>query len=163
MIVIPKKGIKCLHLNIHYLHSKLPQVKSLLADLKVPIQILGFSETFLSDKVKDINLHIAGYNLHRKDRAHKQGGGVAVYVADHLNAKRRKDLESAHIESIWLEIRPKKCKPFLVCNLYRPPNSKDDWLTLFETNLTSANGDNKELILMGDFNIDLLSNRNAAH
>ena len=37
----------------------------------------------------------------------KRGGGVVVYIVDHIKYKRRNDLESSKIESIWLEINLK--------------------------------------------------------
>ena len=58
------------------------------------------------------------FNFERKDRAAlrqgvlntKRGGGVVVYIADHIKYKRRNDLESSEIESVWLEINLKKNK-----------------------------------------------------
>ena len=68
-----------------------------------------------------------GFNFERKDRAAltqgalntKRGGRVVVYIADHINYKRRNDLESSEIESIWLEINLKNTKPFLISSVYR--------------------------------------------
>lgn len=42
--------------------------------------------------------------------------------------------------------------------MYRPPNCKDDWFIHFEKNLLSANKYNKEIILLGDLNVDMLFN-----
>ena len=57
-----------------------------------------------------------GSNIERKDRSvlghdslsTKRGGGIVVYIADYIRYKLRTDLESADIESIWLEINLKK-------------------------------------------------------
>ena len=62
-----------------------------------------------------------GFNFERKDRAAlrqgalntKRGGGVIVYIADHIKYKHRNDLESSEIESIWLEINLKTQNLFL--------------------------------------------------
>ena len=61
-----------------------------------------------------------GFNFERKDRAAlkqgtlntKRGGGVVVYIADHIKNKRRNDLEISETESIWLEINLKKHKTY---------------------------------------------------
>jgi len=37
-----------------------------------------------------------------------KGGGVAVYINENINFKRRQDLENPHIESLWIEILIKK-------------------------------------------------------
>ena len=66
-----------------------------------------------------------GFNFERKDRAAlrqgavntKRGGGVVVYIADHIKYKRRNDIESSEIESIWLEINLKNTKPFLISSV----------------------------------------------
>ena len=50
----------------------------------------------------------------------KRGGGVVVYIADYIRYKRRTDLESADIESIWLEINLNDTKPILISSVYRP-------------------------------------------
>lgn len=145
-----------MHLNVHYLLPKLPQVKTLLSNFTSPVQILGFSETFLDDHIKDASLQIPGYVLFRNDRTLKGGGGVAVYVADQLAVKRRLDLEHSSLESLWLEVKPQNCKPFLVCNLYRPPDCKDEWFGYLEENLIHVSSCDKEIIMMGDVNVDLL-------
>ena len=72
-----------------------------------------------------------GFYFERKDRAAlrqgtlntKRGGGVVVYIADHIKYKRRNDLESSETESIWLEINLKNTKPILISSVYRPPSS----------------------------------------
>ena len=49
---IPRKGLKMLHLNICHLLPNLPYLKVQLDKLRFPIQILGFSETFLDEKIQ---------------------------------------------------------------------------------------------------------------
>ena len=48
---------------------------------------------------------------------------------------------------------------FLIGYIYRPPNSNAEWITRFETMLMEVDIEEKEIIILGDFNIDLLSNR----
>ena len=89
-----------------------------------------------TDDSDDIFLQMEGFSFERKDRAAlrqgalntKRGGGVVVYIADHIKYKRRNDLESSEIESIWLEINLKKHKIFSV---YRPPSSHVQWINEF--------------------------------
>ena len=79
-------------------------------------------ETFLDENTGDNILHMDGFNFERKDRpvlrddslSSKRGGGVVVYIADYIGYKRRTDLESADIESIWLEINLKILNRFLL-------------------------------------------------
>ena len=74
----------------------------------------------------------------------------------------RDDLQNPHIESIWLEIFVFKTKSILFGCYYRPPESSKyfsnhlDQLILEQ--LETVNRLNKEVIIMGDLNINYLSN-----
>jgi hypothetical protein len=46
-----------------------------------------------------------------------------LYVKSTIPCELRSDLEWEDIESIWLEIKLDKQKPFLVGYIYRPPSS----------------------------------------
>ena len=75
-------------------------------------------------------------------------------------SKRRDDLETNDIACLWLEITPEKGKSFLVGNLYRNPSEKIEWNERFEQFLEHVVVEDKEVILLGDFNKNLL-NMNA--
>ena len=75
-----------------------------------------------------------------------------------LTNHRRLDLEEDGIECIWTEVLVKNSKPILVGNLYRPPDSSDylpeDFNDRFETMLSNVCCEDKETLLLGDFNCD---------
>ena len=122
------------------------------------LHILGLSETKLkSHKTTDI-FKINGFQTpFRKDNDSNGGGGLLVYVKNGINAKRREDLETQHISCLWLEISPAKSKPFLVGSMYRPPDSRVEFNDRFEEFIDSLLNEDKEFILLGDFNKDLLN------
>ena len=72
-------------------------------------------------------------------------------------AKRREDLESNDIACLWLEISPSKGKSFLLGSLYRNPTERFEWMDRFEQFFESVLNEGKEIILLGDFNKDLLN------
>ena len=82
------------------------------------------------------------------------GGGVLIYVADHIDFVRRNDLESADVESIWIEIKIKNNKSFLVCSVYRPPSANAEWCDKFSEQIEKALSIADETYIMGDINID---------
>ena len=133
-----KKGLHVANINICRIKPKLDEIK-LLLNSSSNLDILGLCETFLDEKTDDNILQIEGFNFERKDRATlrqdalntKRGGGVVVYIADHIKYKRQNDLESSEIESIWLEINLKNTKPFLISSVYRPPSSHVQWINEF--------------------------------
>ena len=55
-----------------------------------------------------------------------------------------------------LEVRKLKIKPVLVSTWYRPPDSNIELLECFEKMLQKTDDENKEMIITGDFNCDLL-------
>ena len=119
----------CLHianLNICHIKPKLDDIKIMLSESK-NVDILGLCETFLDSSVDDETLHIPNYRFERKDRTSThnmvgklKGGGIIIYLANHLNFKRRADFETSEVESIWIEINIKHNKPIFVCSIYRP-------------------------------------------
>jgi exonuclease III len=149
-----KKGLQIFHLNIHYLYPKIDDIKLLLHQ-HCNIDIMCFCETFLDSHILDSVLHIDGFNFYRRDRE-SHGGGILIYFDTNLSINRRHDLESSAIESIWFELKYPNSKPILFCYIYRPPSSKADWLTDFTNCLEQFETENKECIVFGDFNFDLL-------
>ena len=59
---------------------------------------------------------------------------------------------------MWLQISPDKGKSFLVGNIYRPPDSKIEYNDRFEELIDAVLNEDKEFILLGDINKNLLNN-----
>ena len=148
------KGLNIFHLNIHYLYSKIDEIKVLLSQ-HLNIHMLCFCETFLNDTYGDNELCLDSYKLFRKDR-NTLGGGLAIYIKDDISCVQRVDLEHPEVESIWLEIQQPNSKNFLLCYSYRPPSSNSEWLTHFSHSLEKAFLETKECLVLGDFNFDLI-------
>ena len=70
--------------------------------------------------------------------------------------KRRHDLEINEIESLWLEISIGESKPFLLSLIYRPPNSKQDWVELYDAQLDIVDCSNLEYYILDDININYM-------
>lgn len=120
--------------------------------------MLFLNETFLKPDIPDSLYAVPGFTIYRCDRVSKCGGGVLAFVNQDLRVKRRADLENAHWEIIWLEVFPFKSKGRLfISGIYRPPSysSADD--TRLEAIIEQTYLLNKEMILLGDFNIDALN------
>jgi hypothetical protein len=54
----------------------------------------------LSDSVKNKEINLQGYTIHRRDRIGKLGGGLLIYSSKELNTIRLDDLEMQEIEAI---------------------------------------------------------------
>ncbi len=99
----------------------------------------------------DAEIHIANYCLLRSDR-NRKGGGVCAYIRSDVVFKERKDLDSAAIEAIWLDIFLPKSKPILVGICYRPPDQNDFYERLDEILSVSNFNIGQEMIITGDIN-----------
>lgn len=152
--LLPKKSLKIAQLNICSLRNKVYEITDLLAVNS--INILAISETHLDDTFQDEAMGIQGYNLYRKDR-NRYGGGVALYVQNHLPVKVREDIMYDEIEVLWLQINLLHTKPILVGCCYRPPSSDRQYLEAMGKMLDKVCELNMETVFTGDINIDWLS------
>ena len=149
------------HLNIYHLESKVDNIHNLLNNSSTPFHIYGFTESRLHPSIPDNLIHIPDYTVIRRDAQLHGETGIAVYVHNtvHLSTRRRSDLEHEHIECIWLEYKPSQLSSSVfVCFLYRNPASLIDWYEYFTEMLDKLyqSRPNADLLLLGDFNIDLL-------
>ena len=153
--LIKQRGLKCFHLNVRGLWSNLCHVTELLT-AHTDIGIFTLSETHIQDEPDELYV-INGYSFISLPRSNGLGGGVAVYISEQINWTRRYDLES-ELECIWLEIFPYKTKSFLICSMYRPPDTSSythaNFKNLFAGMLDLATANLKEVIVMGDLNVN---------
>ena len=108
--------------------------------------------------VSDDMLKIPGYKFpaFRRDRVGKMGGGVVVFVKDHINCKHRPDLQIGNLECIWLEIKIKN-KKYLYGTFNIPPNSNLQTWDELDQSIDLALNNTHDIIITGDFNINQLS------
>ena len=154
------KGFNAVCLNVRHILSKFDELKNIITINNKYLDLFGLVETFLKPDINNEQCKVPGYKIFRKDRQCKDGGGLLVYVKDSIAVKNRSDLSINTLETLWLEVEFPKSKPFFICTIYRPPNSPQSWIDLFEEEFNAALSENKEIILMGDFNIDLIKIEN---
>jgi len=161
-------GVSYFHLNCQGIAAHWDNFKSLLCDLhtnRFAFDFIGISETFRTDK---INLNLPGYyNFISNTRDKCNRGGVGLYIKDSLQYTIRDDLSVfiPHIfESIFIEVKIKKERNKIVGVIYRPNTAPKADLNIFSTTFTDIldiiNKENKQSVIMGDFNIDLLQYNN---
>ena len=149
------KGLNVAYLNVNRLMCKLDLIK--LCIDQQSIDIFGIGETFLDFNIDDSTLQVHHYFLERGDRIGKVGGGLVCFIKNNLNYKRRYDLEDENIETVWIELVFRSSANILICMLYRPPNAPINWLEYFHSALDKAYNENKEMLALGDINIDFLN------
>ena len=89
-------------------------------------------------------------------------GGAILYINKNIDSIPRTDLEkqlyvSTKLESSFSEILVKGDKNIIVGCIYKHPSMDiDEFNILFEEAMEKITGENKEIYLLGDFNLDLL-------
>ena len=149
-------GLRIGHLNINSALNKMTDISSILDNNGKPFHVFAFTESRLSSAIPDSDVNIPGFQTIRKDSTVPNTTGLLVYVHDTLTYKRLAHLENFSVESIWLEIKLKRSNPIRMSFLYRNPLEKVEWMEKFSSLMDAASLDASEIILLGDFNIDLL-------
>ena len=157
------KGFSVVHLNARSIRNKFKErIKVELENKK--LDVILFSETWLSNIDLDSEYQLEGYNLHRLDRARdKIAGGICAFTADHLTVSMQHllcmNVSNKDIEMQWMQINKGKSKKALIINIYRPPDgSIPGFINALQLALCKIeNLDQFEVIVTGDFNIDVTS------
>ena len=158
--ILQERGINILHQNIRGLLSSFANICKLINTHRY-IDILTLSETHICDEENIDKLYeIPGYKFINRHRTDSRGGGVAIYVKDSINFERCFDLEGSHLEIIVIEIFIKANKTKnIISNCYRPPETDyfpKNFNELFNESLSLINATQKEVILLGDMNVNYL-------
>ena len=146
------KGIRVLYANMGSLnHNKMDQFRLIVNQLAP--DMVCITETWFNDTVQDIEVAINGYNLIRNDRSDKKGGGIAIYYNSSRMNVNVIDY-STNFELLLVDVKHNMTKHFKLAVIYRPPGPECEFLELFDNFL--VNYTDEELIITGDFNIDLM-------
>ena len=163
-----RRGTHIAHLNLQSINNKFDLVK--IQVKKFGFHIFSFSESWLTESVPDVLVSIEGYNILRWDRSWrdenqmgiKKGGGTGFYIRDDITFSQDGltgyNCSSKDIECCWLQIINSNAKDMLLCVVYRPPtgNVGNFCDTLSSTMEEIGNNTNKEIFILGDFNINYL-------
>ena len=147
------KGMVIASLNINSLPLHKDEVSSFINEKG--IHVLALNETKVERKMGNTLLNINGYKIEREDR-NNRGGGVAIYVKSSINYARRKDIPLDALELVCIEIKPVKASPFIIIAWYRPPSDPILTFDKLEKVLQYLENENKEILLIGDTNCNLL-------
>ena len=122
------------------------------------LDVIGMCETRLTESSSSL-YKVRGYELFCRNR-NVNGGGVLIYskIKNKPFLIEEFSLMETYLESVFLRLTVGG-ENFIVGNLYRPPNKDIDLFTLKLSSILekiSNEYPHFKVILMGDFNIDLL-------
>ena len=154
-----------LHTNIRSLQHNRDNLNFLITNLEFKFDIIALSETWNYEDKKHTFLPpiLEGYHDYIGTTGSSIKGGCGFYVNKNLKPKSRKDLnfkvkdEQTEIETCWIEIICDKEPNRLIGLVYRHPYKNDPKSTgLLNETLEKIKKENKNVLLTGDFNYDLL-------
>lgn len=145
-----RSGLGFIRLNVRSLLPKLDMVYIWAKNTNADVIVI--SESWLNKSISDKDISITGYKVFRSDRL-KKGGGVAIYVKEHLEASLLLSVSIAkQYELLALNLSVSKTLQITIAGCYRPPSATSNAVQSLIHSLTSL--EYKELIIMGDFNLN---------
>ena len=166
-----------LSLNCQSLHSKFPQLQGYLKNMEnfnFNFSIICVQETWLSLEHDDTLYQLDGYNFVQTVRRCSTHGGVGIYIKNSLNYKVLPYIGNVDIwDGIFIEFylsdtnNITQKKKVVLGNIYRPPRTISENYKIFydeiQEILSQYIHTNTEIILTGDFNIDLMQIHEKEH
>ena len=153
-----KKLISVFHLNTASLGLHFDELHTLLSNCDLKFDFIGISETGFKNYPTIFDLE--GYN-NTDCPTESSKGGVRLYISKKFNYKSRNDLQiykSEKLESTFAEIITDKGKKNLIvgCIYKHPDMPVDEFNVHLSKTFEKLINENKKVIILGDFNIDLM-------
>lgn len=153
------QDLRLIHLNIRSIAKNIDELKVFLHQFESKYDIIVLSETF---KIYDINLfNIKGYRILYNGGEVNKNDGVVVYVGEDLKYEAEIfTLDRINILNVNVI---KGISKFLVTAIYRPPETCAlAFINSFEPFLKSSKNDVDHHIIVGDINVDILSEKSIS-
>ena len=155
-INISKNDLSVLSFNVRSFFKNIDEFIGLLASLDLSSDIIVLSETWLNSHTESL-CNIDGYQAYHSYRANKEGGGVSIFIKNHINSHVTFSCNDPGLECVIAQIKVNKHHLVNIVGVYRPPGGDIPMFTQLFDNIMIANGIGKtDSIIMGDFNICLL-------
>ena len=159
---IKRDTFSIFHHNIRSIPRNVDRLLEYLENLNHRFSVIGLSETWLTESNHEL-FDIPHYNQVKAFRTNRGGGGVSLFIDDAITFKERHDINIANdlMESVFIEIDKDQVssnKNMIIGLIYKPPNTNmSDFNELFgDLLMNKIKSENKDLYIMGDFNINLL-------
>ena len=164
------KSFTALSFNTASIRSKFDQIDIFLNELSLtchpPISAICVQETWLSEEDDSSLFKLNGHNCISKGETCSQKGGLIIYLNENFTYKTIDIREPSTLwESQLIEISsPALSKKVIIGNFYRRPKENVDdhkqFIDKLSPILLYLESLNAEVILAGDFNINLLNIKN---
>lgn len=148
-------SLKLLYLNARSISNKIEDLNKILTTIKETVHLIAISESWLKDDSSCLNIN--NYNVVSVTRLGSRIGGGVVLLIHHTitnyDCIYTYSDKFLSILSVKLIISNRE---HIVSVIYNPPNRGQQFIEVLETFLNSQK--NKNSIIIGDVNINLLQN-----
>ena len=149
-------SLSLIHVNIRSLAANGDTFISYLSTLNLTFDVICLTETWTCDSSLD---HLfPNYNGFHYSRSSSRGGGVAIYIDKSFESSACPEISTMNdsIEILFANVT-RNNKTFKIGCCYRPPSSNyNDFISTLNSSLHCINRSRNDLILCGDFNLNLL-------
>ena len=163
---LDNKSLNIFHNNAQSIMrpGKLDEYIAIFGSLKVPFDSMVFTETWLTNDNKNLctidgykPIHLIRPNGDDNIDFKEKGGGVSIFIKNGISYKERDDLTILlpYMECLFIEMHINK-KKYIIGGFYRVPDTNINLFIEKYNDIVEQLKTNYELILVGDFNIDLL-------
>lgn len=152
-ITLPDNNLNILYLNAGSLINKLGNFEQYLTNFKIQFDVIVIVEFWLNygdEKFYNLNNYNAYFNI----REHRKGGSSAIYVCNKLQSELVFNSSEHEIEITIVKLKLSNTHKG---GIYRPPINSNFLIDNFCDQLSQLNKF-KNLITLGDININLLEN-----
>ena len=98
---------------------------------------------------------IPGYSFEYV-RTPLSSGGVGLFIDDSLNYRVLEKISNEAFQALWVEITFENKKNVICGIFYGQHNSPERFQVYFDESIEKCTYSRKDIVIMGDFNIDLL-------
>ena len=163
-----------LSLNIQSLQAKLNELKVYLesySEKYIHFSAICIQETWLRNSFDLCLLQLEGYNLITGQNPCSSHGGIAIYLKNSFQYKiLQHQGNGINWDGLFIEVsidNSLTAKKLIIGNIYRPPRNSIQDYQLFITDidklLTAYNRLTTDVVIAGDFNINLLKINENTH
>ena len=159
-----KSPFGILSLNTGSLSAKFSDLQVLLEALSsqnIHFPVICIQESWISDETMLQLLHLNGYNMFHVNATSSKHGGVVTYVDNSYDVTIKAQVNNSDIwDGLFIEIKHDNMKnSIIVGNIYKPPKDNNNC----EPILSDLIKTNSEVLICGDYNINLLKINSEPH
>jgi hypothetical protein len=121
------------------------------------LDVVCVNETWLNENISNSEILNSDYNIFRKDRVGRNGGGVLVAIKSSSFSSVKEFVSNLddikELEIVSATVKTTSNQNILFSSCYRPPDAQRTWTSILNTFLDQF----KNVVISGDFNLPNIS------